>query len=339
MTARGRTVVVTGASAGVGRAIARELGRHRDRVALLARGVDGLDAAARELREMGATALVIPTDVARPEEVEAAAERAERELGPIDVWINDAMVTVLSRFVELTPEELRRVTEVTYLGMAYGILSALRCMVLRDHGHVVQVGSALAYRSIPLQSAYCGAKHAIRGLTDSIRSELLHDGSRVHLTMVQLPAMNTPQFSWCRSRLDAHPQPVPPIFEPEVAARAVVECLDQRRREVMVGEPTVRAIVGNKLFPGLGDHLLARTGFDGQTTTEIAYDRSRADNLFEPLRGDWGAHGVFGRRAHERSLQQDLFSAPWGRFVSFVRRLGRRSLSLPAEAGPRSGSS
>jgi short-subunit dehydrogenase len=241
-----RTVVVTGASAGVGRATIREFAREGAQVALLARNTEGLHAAAREVNELGGRGLAIPVDVAVADQIEAAAARVESELGPIDVWVNNAMTTVFARFADLTPAEFKRATEVTYLGTVYGTMSALRRMLPRDAGHIVQVGSALAYRSIPLQAPYCGAKHAIAGFTDSLRTELIHDHKNIHLTMVQLPAMNTPQFSWCRSKMPHHPMPVPPIFQPEVAAERIVWASHHTRREVFVGTPTVIAIEANK---------------------------------------------------------------------------------------------
>jgi NAD(P)-dependent dehydrogenase (short-subunit alcohol dehydrogenase family) len=287
-----KVVVVTGASAGVGRATVREFAKSGAKIGLLARGVERLDAAAAEVRAQGGVALAIPTDVAHPDQVESAAERIERELGPIDVWVNNAMVTVFAPFAEVSPEEFRRVTEVTYLGTVYGTMSALKRMLARDRGCIVQVGSALAYRSIPLQSAYCGAKHGIVGFTDSIRTELIHAGSRVWITAVHLPAMNTPQFDWCRTHMPRQPQPVPPIYEPEVAARAIVSASRDRRREVLVGGPTVLAVEGTKLAPGIADRYLADTGFDSQMTLEpIAPDRK--DNLFEPVSGNYAAHGRF----------------------------------------------
>src|SRR5579885_2763584 len=239
-------VVITGASAGVGRAAVRRFAREKARIGLLARGVDGLEAARAEVEQAGGKRIVIQTDVAYADQVEAAAEKVEREFGPIDIWVNDAMVTVFAPFLEITPEEYHRATEVTYLGFVYGTMSALKRMVPRDRGTIVQVGSALAYRSIPLQAPYCGAKAAIRGFTDSLRTELLHSGSHVRVTMVQMPALNTPQFDWCRVRLSRKPQPVPPIFEPEVAARAIVWASRHRRREVFVGASTLAAIWGNR---------------------------------------------------------------------------------------------
>jgi NAD(P)-dependent dehydrogenase (short-subunit alcohol dehydrogenase family) len=295
-------VVVTGASAGVGRAVVREFARHGADVGLLARGEDGLAGAKRDVEAAGGRAVVVPTDVSDHGAVERAAEEVERTLGPIDVWVNDAMLSVFSPVKEMEAEEYRRVTEVTYLGVVYGTQSALRRMLPRDRGTIVQVGSALAYRGIPLQSAYCGAKHAIQGFMDSLRTELLHDGSHVHVTMVQLPALNTPQFSWVRSRLPRKPQPVPPIFQPEVAARAIHWAAHHRRRELYVGWPTVKAIVGNKIVPGFADWYLARNGYEAQQTDEpVSPDRQ--DNLWRPVPGDHGAHGTFDARAASRSSQ------------------------------------
>lgn len=305
----GQTVVVTGASAGVGRATVREFARNGARIGLLARGVERLEDAAAEIRAGGGTALPIPTDVAHADQVEAAAERIEKELGPIDVWVNNAMVTVFSRFADLTAEEFHRVTEVTYLGTVYGTMSALRRMLTRDRGCIVQVGSALAYRSIPLQSAYCGAKHAIVGFTDSIRSELIHAGSHVWLTAVHLPAMNTPQFNWCRSHLPRQPQPVPPIYEPEVAAEAIVSASHSRRREVFVGAPTVAAIEGTKLVPGVADRILAETAFDSQMTAE-PIEPDRQDNLFLPVAGAYAAHGHFPTDGHRIGKSAWISSFP-----------------------------
>ena len=238
-------VVITGASAGVGRALVREFARRGAWIGLLARGPDGLEAARIEVEDAGGRALVLPTDVADADAVEAAASAVEQTFGPIDIWINNAMVSVFSPVREMTAAEFRRVTEVTYLGIVHGTLAALRRMLSRDRGTIVQVGSALAYRGTPLQSAYCGAKHAVQGFTESLRSELLHDGSRVRVTMVQLPALNTPQFSWVKSRLPREPQPVPPIFQPEVAARAIYWSAHHHRRELSIGLPTVAAIWGN----------------------------------------------------------------------------------------------
>jgi short-subunit dehydrogenase len=234
--------------------------------------------------------------------VEQAAERIEREVGPIDIWINNAMVSVLSPAMKMSADEYRRVTEVTYLGYVYGTLAALRRMVPRDRGVVVQIGSALAYRSIPLQSAYCAAKHAVQGFTESLRSELIHDGSRVHITSMQLPAVNTPQFSWIRTRMPRHPQPVPPIYQPEVIARAVYWAAHHRRRGFSIGYPTLQAIIGDKFIPGLMDHYLASIGYEAQQTQELVH-RGRRDNLYGPLPGDYGARGEFSHRALDHSLQ------------------------------------
>lgn len=296
------TVVVTGSSAGLGRAVAHEFGRRGANVALLARGVDGLEGAKREIEAAGGKALVLPTDVADSGKVEAAAEAVEKEFGPIDIWINNAMASVFSPVKEMKPEEYKRVTEVTYLGVVYGTLSALKRMLPRDRGTIVQVGSALAYRSIPLQSAYCAAKHAIAGFTDSLRCELIHDKSRIQLTMVQMPALNTPQFGWVKSRLKYKAQPVPPIFQPEVGARAIYWAAHHDRREVYVGAPTVEAIVANKVAPGLLDHYLGRTGYDSQQTNELE-NPSRPNNLWEPVAGDHGTHGTFDSRAHNHSSE------------------------------------
>ncbi|OIJ86064.1 short-chain dehydrogenase [Streptomyces sp. MUSC 14] len=304
-----RVVVVTGASGGVGRAAARAFAARGDRVALVARGRTGLDAAADEIRRAGGTALPLEADVADPRAVENVAARVERELGPIDVWVNDAFTTVFAEFTDIEPDEFRRVTEVCYLGYVYGTQAALRRMLPRDHGVVVQVGSALAYRGIPLQSAYCGAKHAIQGWNEAVRCELLHRRSGVSVTMVQLPALNTPQFDWSLSRMPYRPQPVPPIYQPELAARAVVHAAGRpRRREYWVGASTVGTLLANAVAPGLLDHYLARTGYDSQMTDEPKPPGSR-DNLWQPLDGidgrDFGAHGRFGERAASRAPQ------PW----------------------------
>ncbi len=295
-----RVVVVTGASAGVGRAIVRELAEPGVVLALLARGPEGLEGARADAEGRGAVARAYPVDVADPAAVDRVARAIEAELGAPDVWINDAMVTVLAPAWEVTVEELRRVTDVNYLGAVYGTLAALRTMRPRNAGTIVQIGSALAYRSIPLQSAYCASKFALRGFTDSLRTELMHEKSGVRVTMVHLPAVNTPQFGWCRSRLPNHPQPVPPIFQPEVAARAVREAIARGTREVFCGWPAVQAIVGNRIAPWFADRVLAKLGFDAQQTEE-AIGPDRRDNLFEPIAGDHGAHGSFDARARPRS--------------------------------------
>jgi short-subunit dehydrogenase len=297
-----QVVVITGASAGVGRATARAFARRGARIALLARGLDGLEGARREVEALGGRGLVIPVDVADATEVERAADRTERELGPIDVWINNAMTSVFSPITELDADEIQRVTEVTYLGTVYGTLAALKRMRSRDSGTILQVGSALAYRAIPLQGPYCAAKHAVQGFTESLRCELLHDNSGVRVTMVHLPALNTPHFSWVKSRLPRKPQPVPPIYQPEIAADAIVWAVNHDRRELQVGLPTVFAIEGNKLLATLMDRYLARTGYDSQQTEEPA-EPHRRDNLWEPLPGDRGAHGDFGSRSAEFSPQ------------------------------------
>jgi short-subunit dehydrogenase len=298
-------VAITGASAGVGRATAQAFARTGADVGLIARGRERLESARREIEELGRRAVVAVADVADPNQVEAAAGQIEEELGPIDVWVNNAMATVFARVADTTPEEFRRATEVTYLGSVWGTMTALRRMRERDAGVIVQVGSALAYRGIPLQAAYCGGKHALQGFLESLRSELLHDGSHVHLTMVQLPALNTPQFTWSRAKMPRSPQPVPPIFQPEVAADAIVWAANHPRRELMVGWPTVKAIVGNAVLPGVADRYLARNGFDAQQTDEPV-DPNRPDNLFEPVPGNQGAHGPFDAKSRRRSLQLPL---------------------------------
>jgi short-subunit dehydrogenase len=302
MAKKPKVVVVTGASAGVGRAVVREFARQGASLGLIARGRARLEAAQREVEEQGGKALVLPTDVADADAIENAASQVEKELGPIDVWVNDAMTTIFAPVDEIKPDEFKRTTEVTYLGFVYGTMAALKRMKPRDHGTIVQVGSALAYRSIPLQSAYCGAKHAMVGFTDSLRSELIHDKSNIHLTVVHLPAMNTPQFSWCRTRLPRQPQPVPPIFQPEVAARAIVWASEHRRREVFVGWPTVKAIYGQDVLPGYADRYLAKHAYGGQETSQ-PLPADRPDNLFEPVDADFAAHGIFDNRARNFSME------------------------------------
>lgn len=296
-----RVVVITGASAGVGRAAARAFAKEGARVALLARGVEGLEAAKREVESLGGVGLVVQVDVADADAVEAAAERVERELGPIDVWVNNAMTAVLAPVKETTAEEFRRVTEVTYLGYVHGTLSALKRMLPRDRGVIVQVGSALAYRGIPLQATYCAAKHAVQGFCDSLRCELLRDKSGVAVTMLQMPALNTPQFDQVRSKLPRKARPVAPVFQPEVAADAIVFASRHPRREFWVGWPSIKAIVGNYIAPGFADRYLAATGFDGQQTDEPA-DPDRPDDLFSPVPRDLGAHGRFDDEARARSV-------------------------------------
>ncbi len=293
-------VVITGASAGVGRATVRAFARRGAHIGLLARGEEGLQATRREVEAAGGKALALPTDVADAEQVQAAAEAVERELGPIDIWVNNAMTSVFSPFPEMTAEEFKRATEVTYLGVVYGTMAALRHMLPRNRGVIVQVGSALAFRGIPLQSAYCGAKHAVQGFTESVRTELMHENYNVRLTMVQLPALNTPQFRWVKSRLPHKAQPVPPIYQPEVAAEAIVWAATHDRRAIAVGMSSVITIWGNKLFPGLGDRYLARTGYKSQQTDEPR-DPDRPHNLWHPVAGDHGARGVFDHRARNHS--------------------------------------
>ena len=290
-----RVIVITGGTAGVGRATACRFARAGDAVAVLARGHDGLMATASDIERLGGRALAIAADVADAVQVEAAAERVERELGPIDVWINNAMTTVVGTVGAVAPAEFRRVTDVCYHGFVWGTRAALSHMRPRNRGTILQVGSALAYRSIPLQSAYCGAKHAIHGFTDSLRSELLHDGIDIALCMVQLPAVNTPQFDWCLNRMDHALEPVPPIFQPEIIAEAIYRLSHHPRREVFLGWPAIKAIVGNKLVPGIADRYLASAGYAGQLTGEP--NRHPPANLFAPVAGDHGAHGRFDHKA------------------------------------------
>lgn len=302
-----RTVVVTGASGGIGRASAIAFGRRGDSVALLARGTRGLEGARAEIEAAGGTAHVYPVDVADADALDSVASRIEAELGEIDVWVNVAFTSVFARFMDIEPEEYRRVTEVNYLGFTNGTRSALRRMLPRDRGTIVQVGSALAYRGIPLQSAYCGSKHAIQGFNEALRCELLHDGSHVRTTMVQMPGVNTPQFSWVLSRLPKQAQPVPPIYQPEVAARAVLYAADHpKRREYWVGGSTVGTLLANGLAPGLLDRYLAKTGFSSQQTP-TPRPADQPANLWEPADGpdgrDYGAHGAFDDKAHEHAPQ------------------------------------
>lgn len=296
-------VVVTGAAGGVGRAIAHAFAKRGAHVALLARGEGALEDVRREVKSFGGRGLVVPTDVAEADHVEAAAQRVEEELGPIDVWVNDAMATVFARFKDTSPEEFTRATQVTYLGAVYGTMAALSRMLERDRGTIVQVGSALSYRAIPLQAAYCGAKFGMRGFTDSLRTELMADRSNVWVTMVQLPGVNTPQFNWCRSKLPKHPMPVPPIYQPEIPAEAVYYAAHHRRREIWVGYSTLQAIIGNKLSPRLADLYLARTGIRSQQMDDVPVPSDRPDNLFAPVDEKAATHGRFDQQAKQRSPQ------------------------------------
>ncbi len=297
-----KVVVITGASAGVGRAAAKRFAKDHHKIALIARGTEGLQAAKDEVESLGGTVITIQCDVSDFEQVDQAASRIEEELGPIDIWVNNAMVTVFAPFLEIEPKDFKRVTEVTYLGQVYGTMAALKRMKPRNRGSIVQVGSALAYRGIPLQSAYCGSKHAIQGFTESLRSELLHEGSSVHLAMVQMPALNTPQFDWCKTTFDKKPQPVPPIYQPEVAADAIHYAAFNNKREMYVGMSTAVIVNGNKFFPGYGDKYLAKNGFNSQLTDQ-PIDKNRPNNLYEPVEGDFGTHGDFDDMSKGKSWQ------------------------------------
>jgi NADP-dependent 3-hydroxy acid dehydrogenase YdfG len=301
-----KVVVVTGAGAGVGRATAIEFARNGCDVALLSRDPERLEAAAREARKFGVKALPVPTDVADAAAVEAAATRVEQELGPIDVWVNVAMATVFAPVSKLKPEEVARGTAVTYLGQVHGMMSALARMRQRNRGSIVNVGSALGYRSVPLQSVYCGAKFAIRGFTDSLRSEIIHDKLDISLSMVDLPAINTPQFNWALNKMDRRPQPVPPIYQPEIPARAIYFAAFHPRRQTWIGFPTVMAILGNRIAPGLIDRYLAKSGYSGQLTDEMT-PPDAPSNLFEPVPGPYGAHGRFDSQA--RSVSWEVFTS------------------------------
>ncbi len=321
-----QTVVITGASAGIGRATARRFAAAGARIGLIARGHDRLEQTAAEVRDRGGDAAICPLDVTDADALEAAAQDVESRFGPIDVWINGAMATIFAPVADITPLEFARATAVTYLGTVNGTLTALRRMKSRDRGVIVQVGSALAYRSIPLQAPYCAAKHAMLGFTDSLRSELLHDRSRIRLAVVHLPGMNTPQFQWARNRMGHRPQPVPPIFEPEFAAEAIFQAARHPRREVWVGWPTVKTILGQRVMPGILDRILARKGYDGQLTD--AAMASSEGNLFVPVAGDFAARGPFAGRAREhpvpvrRTLQQALTT-----IAALPQRLGWRRAS------------
>lgn len=311
---KSEVVVITGASGGIGRAAVLEFAKRGTSLALLARGEEGLDAAVSEARQLGARAIGIPTDVADYAQVERAAEKAEAELGPIDTWVNVAFTNVFGEFWDVAPEEWRRLTDVTYLGYVWGTKAALSRMRARDRGTIVQVGSALCYRSIPLQSPYCGAKSAIRGFTDSLRSELAHHKSKIRLTMVHMPAVNTPQFTWNRVKSGLrHPQPVPPIFQPEVAGRAIYWAAHRRPREMFVGFSTVLAVLVQKIIPQFGDFYLGKTGYDSQQTNQ-PISAGRPDNLYEPAdrRKDFGSHGEFDAKAKSRSWEtQFVMKREW----------------------------
>lgn len=314
-----KVVVITGSSAGVGRATVRLFAQRGAQIGLLARGKDGLEGARKEVEAAGQMALVVPTDVSDPEQVEAAVTQVEDQLGPIDMWVNNAMASVFSPIKEMTAEDYKRVTDVTYLGYVYGTLAALRRMQPRDRGVIVQVGSALAYRGIPLQTAYCAAKHAVEGFTESLRSELIYDNSHVHVTMVHLPASNTPQFSWVKTRLPRKPQPVAPIYQPEVAAKAIFHAATHTPREIWLGAPTWMTILGNRLVPGYVDCYLAKNGYDSQQYNGRV-EPDRQNNLWEPVPGDHGAHGDFDGRATEFSPQF------WA--MTHLRQLGMAAAGL-----------
>ncbi len=306
-----QTVVITGASAGVGRAAARAFAKEGARIGLIARGKERLEETRKEVDKIGGKAIALPADVSDAGQMEAAAETVVKEFGPIDVWVNCAMTTIFSMFEHITPEEFRRATEVTYLGTVNATLAAYRRMIEQNHGTIVQVGSALAYRSIPLQAPYCGAKAAIRGFTDSLRCELRHKKSNVHITMVQMPALNTPQFDWCRAHLTKTPRPVAPVFQPEVAAEAILWSARHKRRELHVGMSSAVIIAANKFFAGLLDWYMARSAVSGQQTDDVLPE-NRPDNLFEPVPGDFKAHGSFGSEAKEKSNQLRVdYYKPW----------------------------
>lgn len=319
-----KTVVVTGGTAGIGRATAREFAAHGHNVAVLARGRDGLEATRRDIEDLGGKAVAIATDVSDWRQVEAAADRIELELGPIDIWVNNAFSGIFSRFMDVTPEEYERVTAVTYLGQVNGTRSALKRMLPRDLGAIILVGSALAYRGIPLQSAYCGAKHAIQGFIDSVRCELLHDKSNVTITMVQMPGVNTPQFDWIRAKLPGQPRPVGKIYQPEVAARAIYFAAADGRKEMLVGVPTLEAVWGNKIASSMLDHYLGKTGFAAQQRPDPV-SPDRRDNLFEPVAGDHGARGSFSEEAVDTSAQLPL--------AEHKKQLGFAALGFAAVAG------
>jgi NAD(P)-dependent dehydrogenase (short-subunit alcohol dehydrogenase family) len=323
---KGAVVVVTGGTAGVGRATARAFAKRGARVAVIARGRMGLEATEREIEELGGRALAISADVSNAVQVEAAADRIESELGPIDVWINNAMTAVFARVWETSPKEFRRVMDVTFMGQVHGTMSALARMRPRDRGTILLVGSALAKRGIPLQASYCAAKHATQGFFESLRAELMAEGSRVRVTTVHMPALNTPQFRWVKSNLDRESQPVPPIFQPELAADALVYAATHPRRELYVGGSTVKAIWGNRLAPWYADRYLAKNGIEDQLTDEA---REREEhNLWEPVEGDRGSHGPFNARSKRRSVQWLLDKHRWqvGSAVAAVAGMGVMAL-------------
>src|SRR5690348_2448047 len=322
--AKAPIVVVTGGTAGIGRATVREFARSGYNVAILARGKDGLEAARRDVEDLGGKGLAIPTDVADWKAVEAAADQVENELGPIDIWVNNAFAGIFSRFMDVTPEEYERVTQVTYLGQVNGTRAALKHMLPRDKGKIVLVGSALAYRGIPLQSAYCGAKHAIQGFIDSVRCELLNEKTKVTITMVQMPGVNTPQFDWIRAKLPGQPRPVGKVYQPEVAGRAIYAAAHDTRKEMLVGLPTVEAVWGNKIASSLLDDYLAATGIKAQQRPERVQP-DRKDNLFEPVAGDHGAHGSFDNEAVDSSAEL------W--VTEHKKELGLAALGAAAVAG------
>ena len=296
-----KVVVITGASGGVGRATAWEFAKHEAKLALIARSIEQLNGAKKEVEQYGGMAVTIVADVSDAAAIEAAAARIEQELGPIDVWVNNAMNSVFAPIIDITPEEYRRVTDVTYLGTVYGTLAALKRMRMRNKGSIVFVGSALAYRGIPLQSAYCGAKHAIQGFYDSLRTELLHERSSIKTCMVQLPALNTTQFKWVLNKLPNKPRPMGKVYQPEVAARGIVFAAAHNRRELYIGYPTFEAIIGDKIASWYADRVLARTGIKGQQTSEPA-EAGQKNNVWAPVPGDMGTYGDFGHVAVNRSF-------------------------------------
>lgn len=334
-----QVAVITGASSGVGRACVRAFASAGAKVALIARNEEALQAAAAEVREAGSDALVLPLDVANSEAVEQAAARVHATWGRIDTWINDAMVSVFSPALEMKTEEFRRITEVNYLGCVYGTMAALRRMRERDEGTIIQICSALAYRSIPLQSAYCATKAAMRAFSDSVRSELIHDGCKVRISVLILPAVNTPQFNVVRTRLPRHPQPVPPIYQPELIAEAALYATQHPVREMTIGGGALKAVIGSKLIPGLLDHYVAATGYDGQQTDQPV-EPGRPDNLFAPLPGDPGAHGAFDARSRSTSLQlwlrthRGMLAAVAG-LTAVLGLAGRRAVAAVESPGPR----